>query len=266
MKKIVLILVLSIFIAVSSEAIEYRIGGGDTMEISVWGNPELSTSATVRPDGMISIPALGDVKAEGMTPMELTEVIKKDLGKLVKAPIVTVMVTGMSSYRVYVIGRGTNAGTTVLNRETTLLKLLSNIGALDNADLESAYLVRDNKKIKENFEVLIYKGDYKQDIVLESGDIIFIPDNFEKRISIVGAVMRPTTMDYRDGLTLLDVILSVGGFTDFAKDKAVQIYRRNDGGTRSRMVVNAKELMRGDLEKNVAINPGDTIVVREKLF
>ncbi|HDH53596.1 MAG TPA: sugar ABC transporter substrate-binding protein [Nitrospirae bacterium] len=255
-----------ILISFNVYAKDYVIGGGDSLQISVWGSPDLSIAAIVRPDGKISIPALGDIKASGLTAMELTDLLEKEMAKVVKTPIVTVIVTNMTNYRIFVFGRGAPAGVTTLTRETTLLELLSQLGSLDSADLENSYIVRDKKKIKSNFYDLFERGDFNQDMVLEPDDMLFIPDNFEKRISIVGAVNTPTTIPYREGLTILDVILSAGGFTDFAKENDVVILRRKEDTKRMEISVRAKDLMKGNMNENIPIKPGDVIVVKESLF
>jgi polysaccharide export outer membrane protein len=264
--KIIFTTICFIFLSVSAFAKDYVIGDGDSLQISVWGSPELSITTTVRPDGKISIPALGEIKVSGLTPTELESILEKEMTKVVKTPIVTVIVTGMTNYRIFVFGKGAPSGVRVLTRETTLLEFLAQLGTLENADLKNAYLVRDKKKLKTGFYLLFEKGDFSQDIVLEPNDMIFIPDSFENRISVIGAVAKPATIPFREGLTFLDVILSVGGFTEFARQSDVEVLRRNEHGEKMKISVNAKDLMKGDTSKNVIMMPGDYVVVKESLF
>ena len=168
---------------------------------------------------------------------------------MVKTPIVTVIVKVMTNYRVFVIGRGTDTGIVTLARETTLLELLSQIGPLNSADLKSAYLLRDKKKIKTDFSALYDKGDFSQDLFLKPNDTLFIPDNYEKRISILGAVRTPMVIPYREGITILDVILSVGGFTEFANENDVRIVRKNEKNEKAEIFIRVKDVMKGDLSK-----------------
>ena len=102
--------------------------------------------------------------------------------------------------------------------------------------------------------------------MLEPNDMIFIPDNFEKRITIVGEINQPSTIDYRKGLTVLDVILSAGGFTEFAKKNEVVVMRKSSDGKREKITVKVKSLMKGEIDKNLDIMPGDFIIVKETLF
>jgi len=258
---------LILWLCIESYGFDYIIGGGDTLKVSVWGSPELSTSVTVRPDGKITLPAIGEIKVEGHTVAELTRILEKEFVRVVKKPIVTVTVVNMTNYRVYVIGRGTSPGEHILNRETTLLELLATLGPLNNADLKGAKLIRKGKVVKEDFYELYEKGEFTRDIVLEPGDIIFIPDNFKNRISIVGAVQKPMTIPYRDGLTIMDVILSAGGFNEYARENSVKVLRKKDDGSVMEINVRAKDLMKkGDLKENIKMKPGDVVVVKEAIF
>ncbi|MEK6528035.1 MAG: SLBB domain-containing protein, partial [Nitrospirota bacterium] len=169
------------------------------------------------------------------------------------------------NYKILVFGNGAPSGIHTLNKETTLLQFLSRLGSLQGADLENAYLVRDKQKIKTGFYELFVKGDLSQDMILEPDDILFIPDNFEKRIMVVGAVKNPTTVFYREGLTILDVIMSAGGFTEFAKQNDVLIIK-NKGGKEVQLSAKVKDVMSGELSKNIKIMPGDFVVVKESLF
>lgn len=267
MRQIGFIVIILLLLSFNAFAKDYVIGDGDTLIIAVWGNPELSLTTTVRPDGKISIPALGEIKASGLTPVELTDILTNEMSKVVKTPIVTVIMTGITNYRVFVLGKGAPSGVRTLTKETSLLEFLAQLGSLENANLEKAYLIRAKKKVKTGFHELYAKGDFNQDIVLEPNDMLFIPDNFEERISIVGAVAKPSTISYREGLTFLDVILSVGGFTEFADENAVEILRRNDSSERTKISVRGKDLIKkGEINKNILMMPGDIIVVRESLF
>ena len=101
MKKIVFLIVFLI-ISIHADAKDYVIGDGDNMQISVWGNNDLSASVVVRPDGKISVPAVGEIKASGYTAVELAEILEKEMEKVVKTPIVTVIMSSMGNYRIFV--------------------------------------------------------------------------------------------------------------------------------------------------------------------
>jgi len=266
----VLLLFTGIFSEVSADQ-GYLIGDEDILQISVWGNPELNVQVPVRPDGMISFPLAGDVKASGVSPLELKSKLENELSKFVKTPTVSVMVTAINSFKVYVIGEGitlggTNSGVITLRRNTSLMQLLAQVGSLKNADLNSAYILRDEKKLNNDFFKLIVKGDISQDIQLKPNDIIFIPDSFEKRIMVVGAVKNPGIIQYREGLTIVDAILNTGGFTEFAKQNDVLIVRK-EGKAMKNIEARMKDVIKdGDISKDILLKPGDFIIVKTGIF
>jgi polysaccharide export outer membrane protein len=258
----------------------YVIGDEDVLQISVWGNQDLNVQVPVRPDGMISFPLVGDVRAAGVSPHELKIELENKLAKFIKAPTVSVIVTAVNSFKVYILGvgmaqttnsssitgGGASSGVIMLRKRTTLMQLLAQIGSLGGADLNNAYLFRDGKKLGNDFFKLVVKGDISQDIELKPDDLLFIPDNFDKRIMVVGAVKTPNIIQYREGLTALDAILHAGGFTEFARENGVVIVRKS-GGDIKNIEVRLKDVMRnGDISKDVPLKPGDLIIVKTGLF
>lgn len=245
---------------------DYIIGEGDVLQISVWGSKELSLSVKVRPDGKITIPALGDVSAAEKSPRELQTLLESNLKRLVKDPVVTVIVSEINNNKVYVFGGGVKAKVIDLNRRTTLLQLLVMLGELDNAALRDAYILRKGKKIKEDFYRLFVKGDMRDDILVMRDDIVFIPALDDKNIYIVGAVNNPKFIVFREGLTVMEAILDAGGFTKYAKENKTIIFRKNG---RKEILINVKldKLMKdGDMSQNIRLQPGDYVVVKEGIF
>ena len=245
----------------------YVIGDEDVLQISVWGNPELTVQVPVRPDGMISFPLVGDVKAAGVSPQELKAILEKEISKYVKDPTVSVIVTSVNSFKVYVIGEGVaTPGVVTLKRNTSLLQLIAQLGSLKNADLNNSFILRDDKKLNIDFSKLVLKGDISQDVQLAPNDTIFIPDNFEKRITVVGEVKNPGTISYREGLTAVDAILNSGGFTEFAKQNDVIIVRK-EGNSVKNIEARLKDVIKdGDTSKDVLLRPGDLIIIKAGLF
>ncbi len=249
----------------------YIIGDEDVLQISVWGSPELGVQVPVRPDGMISIPVVGDIKAAGLAPHELKAVIEKKLASFVKTPTVSVIVIFVNSFKVYVFGEGltggvgATTGVITLHRNTTLMQLLAQLGSLKNADLNNAYVLRDGKKLNNDFFKLMVKGEISEDIQLRPNDLIFMPDNFDKRIMVVGAVRTPIVIQYREGITALDAVLSAGGFTEFANQNSVLVVRKTDKAT-SNIEVRLKDVINGDISKNIVLKPGDIVTVKTGIF
>ena len=172
--------------AADSPNLRYKIGPLDTLNVVVWRNPELSGPVTVRPDGFISMPLIGELQAAGKTPSELSLAARAALSKLVVDPVVSVVVTG-------------------------------------------------------------FQGVYSE------------------QIRIVGEAARPQAVAYRQDMTLLDVMIQVGGMTDFADGNGAVLIRGSSGG--KQYSLRLKDLLkRGDISANVAVMPGDIVMVPQSWF
>ena len=165
---------------------DYVIGPGDTIQVFVWRNPELSVTVPVRPDGKISTPLVEDMVAIGKTPSQLARDIEVVLAEYVRQPTVNVIVSqAVSSFR---------------------------------------------------------------------------------QVRVVGQVRQPQSVAYRDGLTVLDVILAVGGVNEFASANRARIVRTKDGKQSEIRVKLGDLLDKGDLRQNLTLQPGDVLVIPESLF
>ena len=134
-----------------------------------------------------------------------------------------------------------------------------------------AYVMRDGKKIKENFEGLFLTGDLTGDINLEANDIVFIPNYSDNKVYVVGAVNEPRYVFYRSNLKVLDAILEAGGFTEFADKGDVVIIRMQKlaDGKIEKIEIEAdiKALLKGkDVKQNHLLRPGDYVNVKEGIF
>lgn len=167
--------------------LDYQIGAGDVVNISVWRNPEVSVSVPVRPDGKITTPLVEDLQAAGKTSTQLARDIEKALEKYIQQPMVTVIVTN-------------------------------------------------------------FVGPYSQ------------------QIRVIGQAARPQALAYRQGMSLMDVLIAVGGITDFAAGNKAKIIRTVDGSRRALPVRLHDLLKNGDISANVNVLPGDVLVIPEGWF
>jgi len=246
---------------------DYIIGEGDMLQISVWGEKELSLSVKVRPDGKITLPAVGEVVAANSTATELQARLTTELKGIVKNPIVTVIVTEVTNNKVYIFGGGVKSGVYSLTQRTTLLQLLCQMEDAKKADLKRAYVLRGGNKIKTDFSKLFIQGETAEDLAIEPKDVIFIPTNTDKNIYVVGAVNSAKFIEYREGLTIMEAILEAGGFTKFANPNDTIIYRKDGEQKEVTIPVKLKRLINdGDLTQNAKLRPGDYIVVKEGIF
>ena len=158
---------------------DYVIGADDNLHVSVWKEPDLTSTLPVRPDGKISLPLLNDVQAAGLTPMQLANSITEKLKKYLADPHVTVVVTQMNSQRIYATGEVLHNGAMTLFPNMTVLQALSSAGFSQFANTKGIYVLRTvngkQQKIPINYKQLI-KGDaMDQNIVLKPGDTIVVP-------------------------------------------------------------------------------------------
>jgi polysaccharide export outer membrane protein len=162
---------------------EYIIGVSDTLQVNVWRNPEVSSAATVRPDGTITLPLLGDVKVEGRTPTEVKNEVTKRLSAYVKdeSAVVTVAVTGVNSYRFTVAGNCARPGIFTTRYYVTVAEAIAMAGGPTRfADTEQVILVRTDpngrvRQIPIDYDAVRSRDNPEQDLVLISGDTVFLP-------------------------------------------------------------------------------------------
>lgn len=172
--------------AAPADTSKYIIGPGDNLQISVWHNPELSTSVPVRPDGRISTPLVTDVVAAGRTPEELGHDIEARLKKYVSDPLVTVIVSsfvGPFSQQVRIVGEATTPKSLPYLAHMSVLDAMIAVGGLTPyASGNRAKLVRKvNGKDTETtlrLSDLLKSGDLSANTELQPGDIIIIPQSF----------------------------------------------------------------------------------------
>jgi polysaccharide export outer membrane protein len=163
--------------AVTSDA--YRIGLADQLMISVWKEPELSMTVVVRPDGVITLPLINDIHVVGLKPIELQQVLIEKLKPFLTEPQVTVIVQGIRSRKVYLVGNVSKQGSYPLDGGETVLQLLAASGGMGPfAKPDSIYILRteNNKQVRIPFQYKkALKGRVKEDILLQPGDVIVVP-------------------------------------------------------------------------------------------
>lgn len=165
---------------------DYIIGPGDTLEVFVWRNSELSVTVPVRPDGKISTPLVEDMVAVGKTSPQLARDMEKVLSEYVRSPKVNIIVTQAAS----------------------------------------AFSL----------------------------------------VKVVGQVVKPQALPYREGMRVLDAVLAVGGLTQFASGNRARIVRNENGHETVIHVKLANLVNGGDVNENVPLKPGDVLVVPQSMF
>ena len=162
----------------------YRIAPGDSVQIFVWRNPEVSTTVPVRPDGLLSAPLLEEVPAAGKTPAELARDLEAELSTYLRDPLVTVIVSsfvGTFREQIHVLGEATQPRALLYRDSMTLLDVMIEVGGLtDFADGDNATLVRledgEEKEYRLRLDDLIRDGDITANVDMRPGDVIIVPE------------------------------------------------------------------------------------------
>jgi len=163
----------------------YVIGGGDSLNVIVWRNPELSMAVPVRPDGKISTPLVDELVAQGKTSSQVAREIEKKLSAFVRDPVVTVIVTtfvGPYSEQIRVVGQAARPQFLPFKQKMTVLDVMIAAGGLtDFADGNGAVIVRateGNKPYAVRLDDLLRRGDVSANVEMRPGDIVIIPQSF----------------------------------------------------------------------------------------
>ncbi len=159
---------------------EYVIGPEDVLYIHVWKEEALTRTIPVRTDGKISLPLIQEVKAAGLTPLQLKEVLMRKFKEFIENPIVSVTVVEINSYKVYVIGQVKNPGVHRLRSETTVTQIIVVAGGFTEwANPKKILVVRKEdgkeKRITVNYKKIMAGKDLDSDIVLKAGDTVVVP-------------------------------------------------------------------------------------------
>lgn len=212
MKKYVLTAVLGVLLTCSSltaaaPANDYIMTPGDQLQIYVLGHPDISStransdsSYTVRPDGKLNFPLVGEIDINGLTVYEFTNLLTKELSEYIINPKITVNVAKLGTTRVFVLGEVKNQGMYELTKSHRVLDALGAAGGFtEKAAKKSIFLVRNRGTAEENVQKLnmlnyMKKGDMSQNLVLQEGDCLFLTSNHK--------------------VTLLDIMLFVNRATD----------------------------------------------------
>jgi len=163
---------------------DYIIGPGDELQVFVWRDPELTVTVPVRPDGKISTPLVEDMPAVGKTPVVLARDVEKVLSVYVKSPQVNIIVTKPASAysQVKVIGQVLHPAAVPYREGMTVLDAVLAVGGLANfAAGNRAHIVRmaqgKQVELSVRLEALVNNGDMKQNLRLQPGDVLVVPES-----------------------------------------------------------------------------------------
>jgi polysaccharide export outer membrane protein len=254
---------------------EYLLGPEDEIKIQVWDNDDLTRTLRLGLDGKISFPFVGQIKAQGMTVLQLQKELEKKLGNgYIVDPHVSITVTEYKSHKFFVVGNVQKPGTYPLTKDITLVEAISMAGGLvgggesKQATSGMAIIVRAQPgekrdqpkmpdKVSPEEKVMVslsaaFTGDPRNNVHIKNGDTIYVPIQV---FYATGEVKHPNRYPYEDGMTVLMAVTTAGGFTDKASPGRTSIIRYLKG---------RKEKFKVNLDD--PIRAGDTIVVPESWF
>ncbi|HEX5234132.1 MAG TPA: polysaccharide biosynthesis/export family protein [Silvibacterium sp.] len=160
---------------------DYKIGIDDVLTINVWHEPDLSRNITVRPDGKISLPLVGEVQAAGKTPPQLEAELRSSLSQFIKGPELTVIVAEIRSLRVNIIGQVVHPGTFAITQQMGVLDIIAEAGGLKEfAKQKKIYVLRETsagQRIRMSYDYRdVLRGKKNaQDIMLRANDTVVVP-------------------------------------------------------------------------------------------
>jgi len=168
-------------VVASADDVGYALNAGDVLQVSVWKETELTREVLVRPDGKISFPLVGDIKAAGTTPENVQAALAERLQKYIPDPVVTVSLGAANGNKVYVLGKVTHPGEYVMARPLDVMQVLAMAGGLNTFASENKVLIlrRDTAGKQEAIPfryAAVQNGEELQsNIMLVSGDIVVVP-------------------------------------------------------------------------------------------
>ena len=238
----------------------YRLGGGDTVTISVYEQPDLSTVARIsQDDGTITYPLLGEVKLAGFTEEEAGRKIAKLLkdGGFLKFPEVTLAVKEFISQKIPVMGQVGKPGEYALKGENRVVEIIAQAGGLQTNAADVIIVVKNvnGKAVRKQIDLLeFYAGDVSQNIKVGEGDYIMVPkmDTFY----IHGEVKRPGSYRLERGMTVMQALSVGGGLSDRGSMSGMKVSRRKADGETEKI----------DVELTDLLKPNDVLYVKERLF
>ncbi|MHB0775266.1 polysaccharide export protein [Halomonas sp. WWR20] len=221
---------------------EYRIGRGDVLSVIVYDHPELTIPAgsersatesgqVVHPEGTIFYPYIGKIKVAGRTVRDVRDEIQRRLGGYIAQPQVDVRVAAFNSQKVYVTGQVNEPGPyPITNIPMRVLDAISYAAGLnDSASWHNAVLTRNGQDIRISIYDMLTYGELEQNLLLQDGDVLHIPDAGNQKVFVMGEVNEPTTLPLLNSpISLTDAIALAGGIDEGrANASGIFVIRRN---------------------------------------
>lgn len=239
----------------------YVLGAGDTIEVYVVNQPDLTTRTRINADNSVVLPLIGRVIVGGKSILDAQSVVEQRYvaGRLVVNPQVRIEVTAYDSQRISVLGQVNLQGIQSLDRPYTLLEILARAGGLSEESADFAWILRtrpDGSAERQIFDLnKLYRGLNNIDqIIVRAGDVVYVPRT--RTISVVGAVNKPGNFRLLYGMTVQQALATAGDLTRLGTVSDLKVRRTTPDGLHIIVPVGLDD----------TLDDGDVVIVKERLF
>src|SRR5215472_576796 len=244
---------------------QYHLNVGDQLDISVFRSDtakddDMRRTVLIGPDGTISYFFVSGMQAAGLSVPELQNQLTERLSQYIRSPGVVVILAQPPQKRVYVVGQVVEQGVRQLDTnhgDTLEDAIFSSKGLTPQANVDQAYVIRKDAIISVNLGHLLFSGDETQNVVLQTGDVVYVPEVVQQQVFVLGYVTKPTPVPVSRPITVTEAIASAQGFRVGAKKSDVQIIH---GGLGTGADHPVSETI--DMDAVLAGKAGDTYVQR----
>ncbi|MFQ5729306.1 MAG: polysaccharide biosynthesis/export family protein [Waddliaceae bacterium] len=250
---------------------DYRLKIGDTMLISVYGEKDTEREVVVDPRGMLSYLFVDSIPASGKTLAEIRELLQEQLRKYYRFVTLSITPIKFNAEFFTIVGEVNRPGKKPIVGRPTLLSAICQAGGfttldfrdqlMDLCQLDKAFLVRNGDYVPIDFVRLVRHGDLSQDVPLEAGDYIFIPNLKMKQVFVLGEVLSTVAIDYLNTMSLVEAIAEAGDVTEYASSRVVVL--RGSLACPARYLVDYPRIVKG-CAPDFPLQPGDIVYVPQR--
>ena len=249
---------------------EYLLGPGDVVEIVAPVYPEIAGEQTVSPEGEMTVYPAGGVRVGGLTRAEAEKALKESLGKYYNPLALTLRIKSYENNQVLVLGRVANPGAVKFRARPNLLEALARAGAF-SVGVQDRYISRcdvirgKDQILRVSLDEMLKGGAGGRNLDLANNDIVYIPENTDNSVYVMGEVNKPGVYEIRTSMSLLNAVMMAGGPTETAVSDKIRLVR--DNGRGEAITVSLDRMTKtADFAGNVLLARNDIVVVPRNIL